>query len=100
VKSLLIAVVLATAGCSALPVAGAAGAGGAATWVATAQTDVKVADDILAGDAPVKQVWCALHLHDQRSPGAQYVVTTYCANIPTTVLDAVALWGEILAGAP
>lgn len=92
-----LALALAAGGCQALPLAGAAGAGAGAAWVVTAQADVKAADTVLATDAPLKEIACDVEQAKSHGPVTTAFLKTYCANVPTSVLEAGVTWAKVIA---
>lgn len=89
----------ALSGCMAPIAIGTGGAAGALAGYVTAQltnpqTDISLANGVLAADAPIKADWCKAHpAVTTRDPA----LATYCAHIPTSLLSAAATWAQVLA---
>lgn len=84
-----------TAGCAGPLIAAGAGAG--LGWAITAESDIKIADGVLAADKPAKQSIC-----DRELPTYHPIwFETWCAHLPSDV-DGLALqWALIgIAEAP
>lgn len=94
-KAPALAAALLLGGCAFPAAVPAAGAGGAAGWFLAAQDAAKTADDVLAADAPLKRAACAAELKKSHGPGAEAFFKTYCANIPTTVGQAINTWAMV-----